>query len=385
MIISGSTAIKQYIPEFREPKDVDVFCTEDEVFDFRVDKIVIPKDLYDTLPYQNIEGNQYLTLDALYTIKLSHLTWNKNDWQKHKSDVLVLKTKYNCNLIINLYCDFVNFWSKDTQNKNFLNLKQSKEDFFTDNVTYTYDHDYLHELVSYPKEPLYKKVLKEGEEVLVDKYKFLLLPLTDQVELFRQEINTIALERWYLTDYWKKRNITFQQSYSLALEKTVTNLTKGWATDFILFNLEYFCLPDINIANKVIQLLDLEEKYMSKVDMTIFEEILKDTDLVEEGTDLDYLLGELCEDDLDFALYDGSYENYQQNKETFKEKYNYEHLDSDGGGEGGSEYYYGIFKLGGKIYKAEYNYYPYSGYSYDGILSTLKEVTPKQITITVYE
>lgn len=38
-----------------------------------------------------------------------------------------------------------------------------------------------------------------------------------------------------------------------------------------------------------------------------------------------------------------------------------------------------------EIYKAEYSYYSYDGYDYDDFFESLKEVEPKQKTITVYE
>jgi hypothetical protein len=63
----------------------------------------------------------------------------------------------------------------------------------------------------------------------------------------------------------------------------------------------------------------------------------------------------------------------------------YEHLEQEGGGEGGGEHCYGVFKLRGKIYLAEYSYYSHNGHEYDCIASTLKEVAPVQKTITVYE
>lgn len=63
----------------------------------------------------------------------------------------------------------------------------------------------------------------------------------------------------------------------------------------------------------------------------------------------------------------------------------YEHLEQEGGGEGGSEYCHGVFKLKGKIYKAEYSYYSYDGHDYNGIYDTLKEVKPVEKTIIVYE
>lgn len=141
----------------------------------------------------------------------------------------------------------------------------------------------------------------------------------------------------------------------------------------------------------------------------MFEKMMK-----ELGYDnLDRLVYELCENEVDFAegyVFENDYPDYSLNKTdpelynklldlrteeregTFKDyvqankdKYGYEHLEQEGGGEGGSEYCYGVFKLGGKIYKAEYSYYSYNGHEYDGIYDTLKEVKPVQKTITVYE
>lgn len=63
----------------------------------------------------------------------------------------------------------------------------------------------------------------------------------------------------------------------------------------------------------------------------------------------------------------------------------YELLETDGGGEGGTEYCYGVIKLGDEHYKAEWAYYSYSGCEYDNIENTVKLVTPKEKTVTVYE
>lgn len=60
-----------------------------------------------------------------------------------------------------------------------------------------------------------------------------------------------------------------------------------------------------------------------------------------------------------------------------------EHIEQEGGGEGGGEYCYTVLKLGNNFYKVEYNYYSHQGYDTD--CAALYEVTPKQQTITVYE
>jgi hypothetical protein len=119
--------------------------------------------------------------------------------------------------------------------------------------------------------------------------------------------------------------------------------------------------------------------------MSVFEELLAASQ--GESSDLDDVVYYLCEDEFGegFVPYAGDYEKYKQDLIKMKEDWGYEHLEQDGGGEGGSEYCYGIFKLKGKIYKAEYSYYSHHGHDYDEILDTLKEVTPKEKLITVYE
>lgn len=58
---------------------------------------------------------------------------------------------------------------------------------------------------------------------------------------------------------------------------------------------------------------------------------------------------------------------------------------SEGGGEGGAEYCESVFKYGDKFYKVYYYYYSHQGYETHGISDTIKEVTPKQKTVTIYE
>lgn len=137
----------------------------------------------------------------------------------------------------------VAYWTEEFGNKDFLSLKKDKEDFFTDNVTYVYDHDWLHEQVSSPNPPIYALCLKEGEDALIDKNKFDQLPFSDQVRMFREEVAVIAIER-YLVNPNIKGKFSWFRAYQMSLHKTITQLTKGWATSFIVLNLEHFTKPD---------------------------------------------------------------------------------------------------------------------------------------------
>jgi len=53
--------------------------------------------------------------------------------------------------------------------------------------------------------------------------------------------------------------------------------------------------------------------------------------------------------------------------------------------EGEGEYCYSVIRIGDKFFKAEWSYYSYNGCDFDYIEDTIKEVTPKEKTITVYE
>lgn len=397
-IVVGSKALQFFGISRREPKDTDLWVDDESLLEEGTDGHVIPTEIMSIVP--TVQG--YATPNAIYTIKCSHFGWDIH-WEKTKYDILFLKSKYRPRLIPDLYEALVDHWNKEHGDKSYLSLSQDKEDFFNDYVKYKYDHDYLHELVAYPNKPVYTKCLKDGNSVLTDKVKFDKMSFEDQVKMFREEIVVIACERWLV----HKPDIGWYKAYMLSLKKTITRLTKNWACDFIIQNLEYFVKPEFNMFEHILN--NLEETSMSKVDLAVFEEFMEEFGY----SDLGRTIYELCENDVYFGgnyvytnsqpnwrlksedkdQYDKEYVLYTEERdkkyfpfvEKEKQAWGYEHLEQEGGGEGGSEYCYGVFKLKGKVYRAEYSYYSYEGSDYSDILGTLKEVKPVQKTITVYE
>lgn len=59
------------------------------------------------------------------------------------------------------------------------------------------------------------------------------------------------------------------------------------------------------------------------------------------------------------------------------------HIEQEGGGEGGGEYCYAVIQVGEKFYKIEYSYYSYNGYDYDD--ADVYEVVPVERLVTFYE
>lgn len=252
-IVVGSTALASQGWSTINPKDVDIWT--DEILEEGGDVCLIPADILKIIPTVKIDGNLYATVDALYTIKCSHLGWANHKWNKHKGDVLLLKFN-GAKLVPELYRSLVEFWKVELSDKPWLSLNQTKRGFFTDNVIYTYDHDYLHELVAYPNSPVYTHCLKENHDVLIDKSKFDKLSFEQQIRMFREEISVIAIERW-ITNPKAKGRYSFMKAYPMALEKTITSLTKGWATEFIVLNLEHFVKPDYSYFNYAKEILNV--------------------------------------------------------------------------------------------------------------------------------
>ena len=117
--------------------------------------------------------------------------------------------------------------------------------------------------------------------------------------------------------------------------------------------------------------------------MTKFEEFR--TALIEAGFE--------DTDNTTYCIFDGDevpeYEGgWREAGDKFNEianKYNFRHVEAEGGHEGGGEYCYGVIEVDGTFFKAEWSYYSYNGCEYDYINDTIKEVTPVTKTITVYE
>lgn len=355
-IIIGSTAIARQIPEFREPKDWDYMWYESIT---GVDTIVVPKIILEQIPHG---GDYVATLSAVYTIKCSHLGWDIK-WHKHKRDVLYLKS-IGCELIEPLYESLVGYWKDVNGNKPYLNMYKKKDDFFNDHVQYIYDHDYLHELVALPNKPVYTECLQEGQEVFIDQSRFNKLSTDVQLKMFKEEITVIAMERWLIPPRVIGR-YTWTEAYHLALHKTVVSLTKNWATDFLVRNLDYFIKPDFKFFKNALNTLK-EGKIIMSTQVKNAEEIRDEIIEAYNSTNPRW------------AIDEGSWYGLDEIKD-FGE---FKSLDQEGGGEGGGEYCHHIFSWKNQAYKLTYSYYSHVGYDFD--YCGLYTVEPEERVVTEY-
>lgn len=240
-LIVGSHALKALGVCNREPKDIDWWCDDPFVRHLnmgRVDHLWHPSFLQ-FVPETN--STQYATLDQMYTIKLSHSHWElpNGSWNKHIYDLIQLQNA-GAKLDMDLYKILYKVW-EEMYGKKVMNLDQDKSEFFDDAVRRVYDHDSLHESVAYGDRPIYEEVLRHGATVDIDPKKLWALPHDRIVKLFTEEICVTALERIVIP---RQYNTSPGAAYLWALRRTITSLTKGKSSRFILENIQEFMRPD---------------------------------------------------------------------------------------------------------------------------------------------
>jgi len=366
VIIVGSTAAKCWgVNRKKEPLDLDIWVSEHENFTTKADKAVLPLHILEAVPQKYGKATQ----DALYTIKCSHLQWDIK-WDKTKLDILYMHSQ-GCKLIPSLYFMLVEHWKVEHGDKSYLSLSKNKDEFFDDHVKYKYDHDYLHELVSYPAKPLYLSLLK-GDTVALDRGEFEKFTQEDKVRLFREEVTVIAFERWVVFD----TNISWYKAHNLALKKVITSLTKNWASDFIIHNLESFTIPDYRYFKHILKTLKTGDYIMNKLAQ---ENI---TDLYEEFM-VAFPEGNYY-DNVEGFIFELAEDNFHGVKLAWLEDKGYKHRMQEGGGEGEAEFCEAVFTVGDKNYSCNYAYYSHNGHEFDYILGTLEFVESSTKVVTVW-
>lgn len=258
-LIIGSTAMAEYFENFRTPKDLDLW-TKDPAF---TDVTGVDAFWHDGLNefFNNRPRVPVATLDELYTIKCSHAGWEfrNGSWDKHMSDLVMLKNA-GAKLQKDQFDRLYKIW-QDVHGKKILSLNQDKGDFFTDAVVRIYDHDSIHASVAYGDEPMYIQTLKPGSTVNVDMAYIKAMSFEDQIKLYREEIYATALERLVIPNNYR---YSPRRAYAWATRRTITGLTKGWSSLFLIQNYDIFRDPDCDYVQRhkdnSDRLIPLEEK-----------------------------------------------------------------------------------------------------------------------------
>lgn len=182
---------------------------------------------------------------GLWAIKRSHLhrdqNFDKHIIQYHKHIIPLVYNKKHLLLLWNEWQEVMSFLNKRIElTKKELpqgnpNLKQTNKDFFDDAVDKKFDHDWLHELYAYEKNPMYTKLKYSGNESSAWCEKDLWEGLTklQKLQCVAEECYVIATERFIVPNDYK---YGYRVAYHKALGKVCTTLTSGWFRDFAIDN-----------------------------------------------------------------------------------------------------------------------------------------------------
>ncbi len=228
-MIIGSHAAKFHFSDFREPKDLDII-SEIHLMTENEQHYWIPE--FAELKKYN-KGLIYADPDVLISLKGSHLGFRNQQWEKHASDFLFLKSK-GCKIIPELYHLLFKGWLREF-GPCWATLKgKDSKTFFEDKVTRKYVHDDIHIAIKTYDEPLYEKILGDG--VMCSGDKFDELSEEDKILLVKEEVWVTALERTLIPNDFK---CSEKLAYAKALKLMAISLTgNGFLKHWIIFNFD---------------------------------------------------------------------------------------------------------------------------------------------------
>ncbi len=232
-LIYWSTAIKYWFPDFnREPKDLDIITDEKQEHYLRwieyhrcnAFEYLVPKHTPQFYP-------EYVSPDELYTIKLSHLSWDIN-WDKHMHDVIFLKSKW-CKIDKIFYNELIKRWEIIHWKKK-VKMWVDNKDFFKWNIERRYNHDWLHEQYAFYDRPLNEKIREDLNSPLCSKQLWDKLSYEDKLRCALEELYVLSSERYIFVS--KPRSIRFAKSKTL--KQMIVSTTSWWFNLFLKENFE---------------------------------------------------------------------------------------------------------------------------------------------------
>lgn len=242
-VLVGTYGIQSYCEKHGTPHkyfsrgtDYDILVGDhvEKHVDERID-FIHSTSILEYLHDNNLVVDHVADLNVAYTLKLSHIYYmNGVQFRKHVSDLMMLRGM-GAQVIEDLYTIAHNDWNQK-YGANKVSLNKKSRDFFTGKVDRFFEHDSIHEMLAYYDEPMFRKILVDGEEVLTSKVKFDNLTYKDKLITVWEEANVLTLERSIIPAATKPEESTLYTLYAKQLELLVTRYTTGWFPRFIAEN-----------------------------------------------------------------------------------------------------------------------------------------------------
>jgi hypothetical protein len=229
----GSVAARHWIPEFRNPRDIDILTPGHVQLPYDTDWAKVETQWHREGEFLISKSKDpvFADLDLLYSIKVSHAHWNVK-WNKTISDIIGMKM-HGAKLDLEVYDRLIPIW-EEVHGKKRAYLNQSVEEFFDDNVKRIYDHEYLHELVAFNSYPMHERIRKDLSSVMCSEDLFNALSPEEQAETALEEILVTAIERKQLRQGCSSslRALAMSDAHFLLC----TSMTKGWFARYLIEN-----------------------------------------------------------------------------------------------------------------------------------------------------
>ena len=260
-LIYGSTAIKYHFPNYeREPHDLDIITREDNKLHLdisgckRIEQYYLPEFEY---IFENNRDELYVDPDFLYTIKISHLSWDIN-WDKHMKAAIFLEEQ-GCKLDTALYTSLMQAWQR-VHGKKSVKMNVKNSDFFKENIYRKFNHEYLHEQFAFYDRPLNERIRMDLDSPLCSEELWNQLSTEDKMKCSLEEIYVLAAER-YIFVQDPERSWKLEHAVVKTLKNMITSTTSGWFNLFLKenFNLLRTARPD-HIIEKIQELQESDLK-----------------------------------------------------------------------------------------------------------------------------
>lgn len=236
-LIIGSVAVWHHTGgKSRCPKDIDTVTSEG------LSTLVSSKGLYDTKSGKLFEmlseaskDKVFCDLDTLCTLKLSHAGWDIH-WVKTVKDIAYLK---EVGAVPNeeLYQKLVQHWNVVHGDKSKVRIDKPLEEFFSQEVSRVFEHDYLHELLKYFDVPVYKKLQRDFTSAYCTEELWRNLSETEKLACVVEEITVLATERVFLkTEEKYLPNQRVKVILYTYMQRLATSMSRGYFSRFICEN-----------------------------------------------------------------------------------------------------------------------------------------------------
>lgn len=296
MVLIGSMALHYYGVLSRDPNDIDIVMTLDNLRTLAIDKEKSIKSLIPVKPYKysldtvsgihydisidyhptdsqlieesdkwdDVYHDKHLGIDVkvppiewLLQIKRSHLHCDPKRFETNIADYHILRSEVRSRglEIDDKIKNFLKERIKESE-KHFAykapSLNVTNEEFFESSskiIGYEFVHDDLHEALKFGDVPVYEKMKNDLSSAMCDRDMFFMLTHEERLQAVMEEAYVIAVERYLL-----KEDISARDAFVNAMGRICTNLCSGFFRDYAIDHyFEAMVEYDTGYANKVLK------------------------------------------------------------------------------------------------------------------------------------